>query len=137
GQLDLIAFEDDLGIFLDVEKVRALEGSVAGRFPSPDSRSVDRDFHRSGARIGRIENKRTVNVFKMAADVSHHHVTRAKLRRRMPRFEKPFSHNRSFQGNTICSETIYTLTPRGLNSIAKNKKPPPRQRCFRQLDDSS
>jgi hypothetical protein len=29
----------------------------------------------------------------MAADKSHHHVTHTKLRRRMPRFEKPFGHS--------------------------------------------
>jgi hypothetical protein len=36
--------------------------------------------------------KRAVDIFEMAADKSHHHVTHTKLRRGMPRFEKPFGH---------------------------------------------
>jgi hypothetical protein len=43
--------------------------------------------------VRRIEDERAVDIFEMAADKSHHHVTHTKPRCRMPRFEKPFSHD--------------------------------------------
>src|SRR5687767_469216 len=86
GQFDLLTGESNLRMFLYIEKVLALEMDVARRFACPDSSSFDRDLNRSRARVRRIENKRAVDIFEMAPDKSHHHVTHRKLRRRMPRF---------------------------------------------------
>src|SRR5688572_20778172 len=93
GQFGLLTRESNLRMFLYVEKVLALKVSVARRFACPDSSSFDRDLDGSRARVRRIENKRAVNIFEMAANKSHHHVTHRKLRRRMPRFKKPFGHS--------------------------------------------
>src|SRR4030095_6977063 len=93
GQFDLLPCESDLRIFLHVEEVRAFEVVVARRFPCPDARSFDRGLDGSHARVPWIEDKRAVDIFEMAADKSHHHVTHTNPRRRMPRFEKPFGHN--------------------------------------------
>ena len=45
-----------------------------------------------------------MDIFEMAADKGHHHVTHAKTRRRVPRFEKPFGHDR------LLSSKDFTLT---------------------------
>jgi hypothetical protein len=66
---------------------------VAIRLTRPKSGRVDRDFDRSSGRVGWMENKRAANVFEMSPNVSHHHVSHAKLRRGMPRLEKPFGHS--------------------------------------------
>src|SRR5918992_2377673 len=93
GQFDLLSCESNLRVFRYVEKVLALKMSVARRFACPDSSSFDGGLDGSRARVRRIENKRAMDIFEMAADKSHHHVTHRKRRRRMPRFEKPFSHS--------------------------------------------
>src|SRR6266576_4667928 len=93
GEFDLLPCESDLRVFLHVEKVLALKMSVARCFTCPDSRSFYRGLDGSRAGVRRIEDKRAVNIFEMAANKSHHHVTHTKLHCRMPRFEKPFGHN--------------------------------------------
>ena len=90
SQFDLLPCESDLRMFLHVQKVLALEVGVARCFTCPYSTSFDRGLDGSHARVPWIEDKGTVNIFKMAADKSHHHVTHTKLRCRMPRFKKPF-----------------------------------------------
>src|SRR5918998_4744102 len=91
--LHLLACESNVGMILHVEKVSAPEMSIAVRLSCPDFRGFDRSLDRSGLRVRRIKKEGAVNVFEMAADGSYHHVTHAKLRRRMPRLEKPFGHS--------------------------------------------
>src|ERR687888_1767310 len=121
GHLDLIPFEGDLRIFLHVEKVGALKMSVAVRLARPDAARLYFNFDRSSARVSWIEKKRAANVFKVATNVGHHHVTHAKLRRRMSRLEKPLSHGPVLSKANFFFRN-YTLTRRGSNSMIVTTK---------------
>src|SRR5260370_38459005 len=66
---------------------------VAFLHSSPNFPSIDLHFNRRVARILRIKNQRAVNILEVSADVSHHHVPGAKLRRRMTRLKTPLSHH--------------------------------------------
>jgi hypothetical protein len=68
GKFDLLTRESDLRMFLYVEKVLALKVSVARCFACPDSSSFDRGLDGSRARIRRVENKRAMDIFEMAAN---------------------------------------------------------------------
>src|ERR1043166_9044263 len=78
-QFDLLPCEGNLRIFLYVEKVLAFKVTVARRFACPDSISFDRGLDGNRVRVRRVENKRAVDIFEMAPDKSHHHVTHTKL----------------------------------------------------------
>src|SRR5918999_4281412 len=119
GQFDLLPLESNLRMFLHVEKVLALKMSVARRFACPNSSSFDRGLDGSHAGARRIENKRAMDIFEMAADESHHHVTHTKLRRRMPRFKKPFGHTPLLsRKEIICSHFYINPWLTGFNLIS-------------------
>src|SRR5688572_24020674 len=117
-KFDLLTRESNLRMFLYVEKVLALKVSVARRFACPDSSSFDRGLDGSRARVRRVENKRAVNIFEMAADESHHHVTHRKPRRRMPGFEKPFGHSTFLPSKRYYLKSDSTLIPSSPDSTA-------------------
>src|SRR5688500_9790349 len=117
-KFDLLTRESNLRMFLYVEKVLALKVSVARRFACPDSSSFDRGLDGSRAWVRRVENKRAVNIFEMAADESHHHVTHRKPRRRMPGFEKPFGHSTFLPSKKILSGVRFYVNPSSPDSIS-------------------
>src|SRR5580765_872075 len=133
GQFDVLPRESNRRMFLPVEKGLALEEGVAPRFTWPDSRSFDPGLDGSRARVRLIEDKRAVDIFEMAADKSHHHVTHTKLRRGMPRFEKPFGHYPLLSSKDIIW-TGFTLTPTAADSTALSRAPCPCTACTQQVE---
>jgi hypothetical protein len=82
----------DLRIFVDIQKITTSQVSITVRLSGPEASRVDRDGNRRILRVRRIEFECAVYVFEMSADVSNHHVPRAKLSRRVSRLERPFCH---------------------------------------------
>src|SRR5437879_430585 len=90
--LDLIALEGNLGMVLDIKKVRAPQMIIAFLYSGPDVPGINLHLNRRVVRILRIKLQRAVNILEVSSDVGHHHVACAKLSRRVPRLETPFSH---------------------------------------------
>src|SRR5258708_5475260 len=97
----MASFESDLAMFIHVKEVRAPQMRVWVRLPCPKPGRIDRDFDRRREGIRGIVKEHPTNIFKVAADISHHHMTHANPRRCMPRLKNPFSHLvQSFQGTS-------------------------------------
>jgi hypothetical protein len=90
--LHLIAFDGNFRVMFHIKKVRASQMVVAFLYAGPDVPGINLHLNRRVARVLWIKLQGAVNVLEVSADVGHHHVPGAKLRRRVPGLESPFSH---------------------------------------------
>ena len=82
----------DLGVMLDVEKVRGLEMGVARRLAGVQRPRVERHLDRAAVGLLAVELQLAVHVLDMAPHEGDHHVPHAERRRGMPRLEEPSLH---------------------------------------------
>src|SRR5215813_737255 len=94
-ELEALARESNGRVVLDIEEVSALQVSVSGCLSAPEAGRVDRGLDGGGFRMVWIEVESSVNVLDEAAHAGHHHVARAKFRRSVSWFKRPFSHRSS------------------------------------------
>ena len=98
--------------FSTSRKSSSLKMIVARRFACPESTSFDRRLDGNRVRIHWIEDKCAVDIFEMAADKSHHHVTHTKPCRPYARFEK------LIWPQSAPSSKDFSLTPTALHATA-------------------